>query len=149
MPSEKTVQAQDALDGDRIITLVAAGQSIAGAARQLEINYKRAARLYHQELRHVYDTNVGLREELLGKELKTLDLLQRPQMLEAMKGDRKAAETVLAIMDRRAKYLDLHAAAKVSVEISRVDDVLERVVGIIDGAYQVAELEYVDMPDAS
>jgi hypothetical protein len=144
----KAIEAQEAIQGDRLISLVAAGQSIAGAARQLEMDYEKARKLYHKELRAVYDSNVGLREELLGKELKTLDLLQRPLMLEAMKGDRKCAETVLSIMDRRAKYLDLHAAAKVNVEITRVDDALREIVTIIDGNMSAASLERIALPEA-
>lgn len=148
--SKAVTKAQEDLMGDRLLSLVASGQSIAAAGRQLEINPRRAQRLYHRELRKVYENNVALREELLGRELKTLDILQRALMPKAVQGDRHATETVLNIMDRRSKYVGLDQAAKVQVEVTRVDEAMNEIVQIIDGSMAGAEeLQRADsLPEA-
>lgn len=94
--------------------------------------YATALRWYHAALRKVYDDNATLREEVLGKELKTLDLLQRALWPAALRGHVRSVEVMLAVMDRRARYLGLDAAVKIQVEATRVDDALAKVATIID-----------------
>lgn len=118
---------------DKLLERVVAGQSITKAAAALEIPYQTARRWYHDALRKVYDDNADLREEVLGRELKTLDLLQRALWPAALRGHVRSVEVMLGVMDRRAKYLGLDAAVKHQVEVTRVDDALARVASIIDG----------------
>lgn len=149
MPSQTVTKAQEALQGGKLLDLVAAGSSVAAAARAIGLNERTGQRLYHAELQRYFQENATQREELVGRELRTLDLLQRKVMRMALDGDLKAVDRVLAIMDRRGKMLGLDAAAKVSVEVSRVDEALADIVKIIDGSIvAAAELEYVTLPEA-
>jgi hypothetical protein len=149
MASKAVTEAQEALDGGKLLDLVAAGSSIAAAARAIGLKERTGQRLYHAELQRYFQENATQREELVGRELRTLDLLQRKVMRQALDGDLKAVDRVLAIMDRRGKMLGLDAAAKVTVEVSRVDEKLAEIVQIIDGSIvAAAELEYVTLPEA-
>lgn len=149
MPSQTVTKAQEALQGGKLLDLVAAGSSVAAAARAIGLNERTGQRLYHAELQRYFKENATQREELVGRELRTLDLLQRRVMRMALDGDLKAVDRVLAIMDRRGKMLGLDAAAKVSVKVSRVDEALADIVKIIDGSIvAAAELEYVTLPEA-
>lgn len=134
MGRSKAVIAAEAILADQLIKLVAAGSTIADAAKALDIPSRvTAERLYHQEIRRYYEDNATLRQELVGRELKTLELLQRRVMQDALKGDTKAVDRVLAIMDRRSKYLGLDQAAKVDVSVVSVDAALAKIVDIFDG----------------
>lgn len=107
--------------------------SIRAAAEQLEIPYATAKRWYHAALQEVHDATAKLREETLGRELKTLDMLQRALWPNALRGHVRSVEVMLALMDRRAKYLGMDAATKVAVEVTRVDAALAEIVSIVDG----------------
>lgn len=133
MTGKSTMNARDTIQADKLLKLVATGHSVAAACRALGITARRGERLYHRELKRYFDENAGLRSELVARELKTLDMLQQIAMRQALDGELKAHDRVLAIMDRRAKYLDLHAAARVTVEVSLVDDAIKEIVNIIDG----------------
>lgn len=132
-PSNKAAAELDqALTTDKLLQLVVAGQSVQRAAEQLQIPYTTALRWYHAALRKIYDDNATLREEVLGKELKTLDLLQRALWPQALRGHVRSVEVMLSVMDRRAKYLGLDAAVKVQLEATRVDDAMTKIAGILD-----------------
>lgn len=126
-------KAQDLIVGAKIMDAVAAGASIAAAAERAEVSYEVADRLLHEEFRRFYEQNASQREELVGRELRKLELLERPFFRKALQGDEKAADRCLAIIKQRREILGLDAAAKVSVEISAVDDALARIVNIVDG----------------
>lgn len=119
--------------GARIMDAVAAGASVAAAAEREKITEDAAKRLLHAEFRRFYEQNASQREELVGRELRKLELLEKPFFRKALQGDEKAADRVLAIIKARRDMLGLDAAAKVSVEISAVDDALAHLVNIIDG----------------
>lgn len=118
---------------DKLLQLVIAGQTVARAAEQLNLTYNTALRWYHDALQKVYDDNASLRQEALGRELKTLEMLQRALWPAALRGHVRSVEVMLAIMDRRSKYLGLDAATKISVEVSKVDNALADITNIIDG----------------
>lgn len=118
---------------EQLLQLVVAGQPITKAAEQLGLTYATAFRWYQAALRKVYEDNTELRERTLGKELKTLDLLQRALWPAALRGHVRSVEVMLSILDRRAKYLGLDAAIKVQFESARVDDALTKIGQIIDG----------------
>ena len=65
-------------------------------------------------------------DELRLIELDRLDALQRALWSDAMRGDPRAAERVLSIMDRRARYLGLYDAQATGLE--HVGDLLDRLV---------------------
>lgn len=150
-PSNKaSAELQQVQLTDQLLNQVVAGRSVQRAAEDLDIPYTTALRWYHAALRKIYDDNATLREEVLGKELKTLDLLQRSLWPAALNGHVRSVEVMLAVMDRRAKYLGLDAAVKVQVEATRVDEALTRVANIIDaeGSASVAPLLRA-VPDAT
>jgi hypothetical protein len=141
-PSSKlTSQARNVQLTDELLNKVITGISVQQAAKELEIPYSTALRWYHEALQKIYDDNAGLRREVLGRELKTLDLLQRALWPSAQRGHVRSVEVMLAVMDRRAKYLGLDAAAKVEVEVTRVDEALTQIARVIDG-----EVESVAAP---
>jgi hypothetical protein len=123
---------------DQLLQRVVAGQSIKAAAEGLGLPYNTALNWYHAALRKVYDDNADMREEVLGKELKTLDLLQRALWPAALRGHVRSVEVMLSVMDRRAKYLGLDAAIKHQVEVTRVDEALATVATIIDAEIATA-----------
>jgi hypothetical protein len=132
-PSKRaSAELQQAYQVDELLKMVVAGMSIKRAAEHLGIAQSTANRWYHDALRKVYDDNATLREEVLGKELKTLDLLQRALWPAALRGHVRSVEVMLSVMDRRAKYLGLDAAVKIQVEATRVDEALAKVASIID-----------------
>jgi len=132
-PSKKSYAEVERVNlTDQLLQRVVAGQGLRRAAEDLDLPYTTANRWYHDALRKVYDDNADLREEVLGKELKTLDLLQRALWPAALRGHVRSVEVMLSVMDRRAKYLGLDAAVKHHVEVTRVDDALARVANIID-----------------
>jgi hypothetical protein len=126
-------EAQNMILGAKIMDAVAAGASVAAAAEHVNITPETASRLLHAEFRRFYEENASQREELVGRELRKLELLERPFFRKALDGDEKAADRVLAIIKQRREILGLDAAAKVAVEVSAVDDALAHVVNILDG----------------
>lgn len=137
-------KAADAIAGAKIMDAVAAGATLQAAADSVGLKIDAASRLLHAEFRAFYEQNGSQREELVGRELRKLELLERPFFREALKGNEKAADRVLAIMKRRADMLGLDSAAKVAVEISAVDDALSEIVRIVEGSVvpDVTELQW-------
>lgn len=76
-------------------------------------------------------------QEVLDQELDRLDRLQVAVWPRAMKGDDRAINTILRLMERRAKLLGLDAAQKVQAEVTTfdghrdIDAEIERIVEII------------------
>lgn len=66
-------------------------------------------------------------EEMRRLELDRLDALQAAVWRSAMKGDGRAVDRVLAIMDRRAKYLGLYDAQ--AEGLAHVESLLDRLIG--------------------
>jgi len=123
----------DAIAGAKVMDAVAAGATLELAGKAAGVTTGVAERLLHAELRRFYEQNAGQREELVGRELRKLEMLERAHFRDALKGDVKATDRVLAIMKRRSDMLGLDSAAKVQVEISAVDDALAEIVQIIEG----------------
>lgn len=133
-------KAQDAIAGAKIMDAVAAGATLEVAGKSVGVKIDVAERLLHAEFRRFYEQNATQREELVGRELRKLELLERPFFRKALQGDEKAADRVLAIMKRRADMLGLDSAAKVQVEISAVDEALAEIVQIVEGQVVGAEV---------
>jgi hypothetical protein len=130
----------DAVAGAKVLDAVAAGASLEAAGKLAGVKTDVAQRLLHAEMRRFYEQNASQREELVGRELRKLDLLERRVFRDALNGDVKAVDRVLAIMKRRADMLGLDAAAKVQVEISAVDEALAEIVQIVEGKVLGAEV---------
>ena len=79
-------------------------------------------------------------EEVLEIELDRLDRLQVAVWPRAMKGDDRAINTILRLMERRAKLLGLDAAQKIQAEVKTydghrdIDAEIERILEVIRGA---------------
>lgn len=132
-------KAADAIAGAKVMDAVASGGTLAVAAKHAGVSEDVANRLLHAEFRAFYEQNASQREELVGRELRKLDLLERRHFRDALNGDVKATDRVLAIMKRRADMLGLDSAAKVAVEISAVDEALSEIVRVVEGTI-VAEV---------
>jgi hypothetical protein len=126
-------KAQDLIAGAKIMDAVSAGATLAVAAKAAGVSEDAGRRLLHQEFRKFYEENATQREELVGRELRKLELLERKHFRDALGGDVKATDRVLAIMKRRADMLGLDTAAKVQIEISAVDEALAEIVQIVEG----------------
>ena len=79
-------------------------------------------------------------DEVRQQELDRLDRLQVAVWPRAMKGDDRAINTILRLMERRAKLLGLDAAQKVQAEVTTfdghrdIDAEIERILEVIRGA---------------
>lgn len=133
-------KAQDLVAAAKIMDAVAAGATLEAAGKSVGVKIDVAERLLHAEFRRFYEQNATQREELVGRELRKLELLERPFFRKALQGDEKAADRVLAMMKRRADMLGLDSAAKVQVEISAVDEALAEIVQIVEGQVVGAEV---------
>jgi len=133
-------RAQDLIAAAKIMDAVAAGATLEAAGKSVGVKIDVAERLLHAEFRRFYEQNATQREELVGRELRKLELLERPFFRKALQGDEKAADRVLAMMKRRADMLGLDTAAKVQVEISAVDEALAEIVQIVEGKVLGAEI---------
>jgi hypothetical protein len=149
---EKTVEAEDAIAGARILTLVAKGLTITAASRQIGISDKHGRDLYARELSSVTEANNGLRQQLVSQDLETLRLLVEAHMPAALGSwveecspgqsvprriyqalpDANSAKIVLASLDRRSKLLGLDAAIRVEVSNAKVSEVVDGVVALVN-----------------
>jgi hypothetical protein len=133
-------KAQDLIAAAKIMDAVAAGATLEAAGKSVGVKIDVAERLLHAEFRRFYEQNATQREELVGRELRKLEILERVFFRKALGGDEKAADRVLAMMKRRADMLGLDSAAKVQVEISAVDEALAEIVQIVEGKVLGAEI---------
>lgn len=152
---EKAVEAEDAIAGSRILTLVAKGMTVKAAAEQAGVSEKHGRDLYTRELASVTEANNGLRQQLVSQDLESLRLLIEAHMPAALGSwveetvpadsteqghrriyarppDDRSAKIVLAALDRRSKLLGLDSAIKVEVSNARVSEVVDGVVELVD-----------------
>lgn len=154
---EKAVEAEEAIAGSRILTLVAKGLTIKAAASAAGVSEKHGRTLYERELASVTEANNGLRQQLVSQDLESLRLLIEAHMPAALGSwvqeqvpadsedgghmriyarppDDRSAKIVLAALDRRSKLLGLDAAIKVEVSNAKVSEVVDGVVELVDGS---------------
>lgn len=102
MTEEATALAQ------RAYRMRRGGKSYFQIAEALQLPEAQVARMVNSAIRAAADlVDIGARRELLLMELDRLDALQDAVWVNAMDGDEKSVETVLKIIDRRAKFLGL------------------------------------------
>jgi hypothetical protein len=158
-----TVPARDVTKAAEILKLVASGCTVTEAAKRVGVSRKHASHLYQRELQTVVDGNSDLRQLLIAQDLETLRLLAKAHMgpalgelvvidpdgvitdddgTEQLAGrlalrtapDAQSAKIVLAVLDRRAKLLGLDATIKVEISQQRINDIVDAVVALVDGA---------------
>lgn len=127
------VRLSQAEQKEKLVALVLAGMTVRAAAAKLEVKERSAYDWYQAALRKAYEDGKGDREAALGRELATLDLLQKSLMPQALRGHTQSAKVVLEILDRRSKYLGLDEATKVQLEFGRVEQALAEVVQVLEG----------------
>ena len=128
MAASKAQQAETANRRDQACKLRMAGASYDDIARQLRYASRGAA---YTDITRALERNVvqlGQTAEVLRQqELERLDRLQLALWQQAMAGDTRSAETVLRIMDRRARVLGLDAPARVEIlTLDAIDEEIRR-----------------------
>lgn len=119
---------------ERLMRLLSSGLSVRAAAKQLDISERQARRLKDKAVTELFHSTAAATEKVIGQELHTLNMLQAATMPHALRGNLKAVDTVLSIMDRRARFLGLYAPDKIKVELDRVERAVGEIVDILDGA---------------
>jgi hypothetical protein len=92
-------------------------------ADRMGVHPKTVQRWIREEVQRIPQETA---DEIRALELARLDAILAPQMRAAMAGDARAAEVVLRIMDRRARYLGLDQAKPGGFE--QVGNLLDRLV---------------------
>lgn len=114
---ERATRKQEAL------SMRLAGVRIDQIAKTLGVH---PATVYAWERASVRDIPREEADELRALELARLDALQRSVWADAMRGDTRAVDRVLQIMDRRARYLGLYDERTAGLEA--VGGLLDRLV---------------------
>lgn len=104
MDAEQDARSLAALD------LRLAGASYRQIALQLQVSVGTA---FHDVQRMIHEHAAEPAEEVRMQELARLDRLMLAHWPKAVAGDREATRMVLAIMDRRARYLGLDAPIRI------------------------------------
>lgn len=139
--------AAELFEGRSVLELVAQGKTIRAAAEELGISKSVAHRRYQRELQGALEDNRELSGMLVHQELETLRQLQEVWMPRALgtdygegeeddpkgwgKDQEGAAKIVLAIVDKRGKFLGLDAAIKHEVSVDRINDAVDKVAALI------------------
>lgn len=132
--SSSTVTALETVNGAKMLERVASGMTVTEAAESLGLTRQSGSKIWIAELQRVTEANNGLRQELLAQELETCRLLLRAHMGRALRGDTGSAKIVLAVLDRRSKYMGFDAAIKVEISNDRVNEAVEEIVALLDAA---------------
>ena len=109
----KTGQAEAAAERrQKSLDLRIAGARYRQIGAQLGVSYQTAYRDVQTALGELATLQAGKAEHLRELEVERCDKLQMALWPKARSGDEKAARTVIAVMDRRAKLLGLDAPTK-------------------------------------
>lgn len=134
MSNSAAVRLTKAEQTEKLMRLLSSGLSVRAAAKQLDISERQARRLKDKAVTDLFHASAAATEKVIGQELHTLNMLQAATMPHALRGNLKAVDTVLSIMDRRAKFLGLYAPDKLTVQVDRVDHAIGQIMDIVDGA---------------
>lgn len=117
----KRTPKPDTVDKERqVLELRRAGATFDDIART--VGYSNSSGAWQAYNRALERTLVSAgSEELRIAELDRLDRLQRATWTKAMQGDVMSINTVLRIMDRRAKYLGLDAPIRQEITVETTD----------------------------
>jgi AraC-like DNA-binding protein len=100
----------------QVVQLRLSGHSYDEIAQYLGLSKRRVQRIVERELSRAFREPTEL---LLQMELDRLDALQRAYWDAAITGDGEAADRVLRIMDRRARYLGLDRQDTVQEDLGK------------------------------
>lgn len=126
--------ADTAVKAQKLVQLVASGMTVVAAGAELKMQRAQASKLYNAELQRMIKENDELRTSLVVQELETLRLLKQRFMVDALRGDPKAARVVLGVVDRNMDLLGLKAAIQVQVSNARIDTTITDIVGLLDAS---------------
>lgn len=121
----------------RVLELRRAGFTFQRIAE--EVGYKQASGAQRAHERITARNAPQLPKEYVWQELDRLDRMQVALWPRAMKGDDRAVNTIIRLMERRAKYLGIEAPTKVQAEVVNydgtrdIDGDIERIVNLIRG----------------
>lgn len=134
MPDRAAARLAKADQTERLMRLLSSGLSVRAAATQLDMSERQARRLKDKAVTDMFHSMAAATEKVIGQELHTLNMLQAATMPHALRGNLKAVDAMLSIMDRRARFLGLYAPDKLTVQVDRVDRAVGQIVDILDGA---------------
>jgi hypothetical protein len=121
----------------RVLELRRAGFTFQRIAE--EVGYKQASGAQRAHERITARNAPQLPKEYVWQELDRLDRMQVALWPRAMKGDDRAINTIIRLMERRAGYLGIDAPTKVQTEVVNydgnrdIDGDIERIVNLIRG----------------
>jgi len=121
----------------RVLELRRAGFTFQRIAE--EVGYKQASGAQRAHERITARNAPQLPKEFVWQELDRLDRMQVALWPRAMKGDDRAINTIIRLMERRAKYLGIEAPTKIQAEVVNydgtrdIDGDIERIVNLIRG----------------
>lgn len=110
----RTIAADRAAEA---LELRKAGKSYRAIGKALGISFQRAHMIVSTHIAEQKEHAAETADEIRQIELERLDELLEAYLPMAKAGDASAADRVLKIMDRRARYLGLDAPAKVEATI--------------------------------
>lgn len=121
---------------DKVFELFIQGESLRAIEAATGVPRATAAKMCRHLGRDYVHERYGDHTNVLGRELHILDQLTRSNLSAAKRGDKAAADIVLASHVRRSKLLGLEAAVKAEITVKSAQDIeIERLVTIMrDGA---------------
>lgn len=131
-------------EASRLLDAVLVTGNVQAAARSLDIPYHRARKLYKEQLKAYWDDNADKAELVAAKELRKLDIVERPVMKQALEGDLRAVDRLLAISKARREIIGVDAAKRVEVQFGAVDTALADIAAMIDGTVAAKPLRLVE-----
>lgn len=128
----------------KAVALRAAGHTYREIGKALNIDHSWARTLCVQWLGEVKYEGV---EQLRDQEGARLDKLQQAVWRQAINGDLRAVQTVLRVMERRARLFGLDAPVRIEVS-DQIDRQLEELAASMPPVIVEAEVNRVDPDDA-
>jgi hypothetical protein len=142
-------RAANELLASQIMEMSASGGTLPKIARALKITEAKAKKLFQREMQRVLTSHADIREAVYAQELENTRLLRAAIMPGALKGIPRAVEVALAVGKEYRSQLGMTEALKVEVSAQKVEETMDKLVDIVDGA-DVAKLEplrrYTEIP---
>lgn len=121
MPAPRAERAAVAERRTKLIQMRLAGVDYITIAERLDYSSPNAARKdFTRVMRETLDLQAEAAEELRNVELQRLDRLQAAAWADAVKGNLRAIETVLKVIDRRCRLLGLDSPLQVEATVTEV-----------------------------
>lgn len=140
MPRESAAaRAHNELLAAQIMEMAAAGQTlpkIHAALRKDDhrLTLSKVKKLYQAQMRRVLTAHEDIREAVFAQELENTRLLRAAIMPRALRGEPRAIEVALAVGKEYRSQLGMTEAMRLEVSAVKVEEALDKLVEIIDGA---------------